>query len=165
MKSMNLQDLNKIVLLNLEKMKKEIGDNIRSCGQRASGKTIASLDVKQTDDNTFELWGNEAVEALEHGRKGGKVPKTFQNIIRQWILDKRISVKPIGGTKGKISPQERGLQTMSYLIARKIKQSGTKLYRSGKHNDIYNAPIKEASERIEDNLFKVLELEILNTIK
>lgn len=105
-----------LVSSELEALKQRIIENHRSAGQVASGRTIASLKVEITEDGGV-LWGRSAFGTLETGRKGGKVPAGFWKIIRQWMDDKGIQVeKP---------------DSFAYLVARKIANEGTQLFREG----------------------------------
>ena len=106
----------------LESLRQRIVENHIQAGQRASGRTIKSLHVVVDDDHGI-LFGRKAFGVLETGRGPGKVPKGFYKIIRQWMIDKGIQVeKP---------------KSFAYLVARKIAEKGTRLYRTGKHEDIY----------------------------
>lgn len=82
---------------------------------------------------------------MERGRKGGKVPKGFYGIIRQWIIDKGIVVTPIPAKTQRaiLSPEERGLRSLAGAIAYKIMKEGTRLHRDGGYNDIYTSAVND----------------------
>lgn len=126
-----------LVASELEALKQRIIENHRNAGQVASGRTIASLKVKMTEDGGV-LWGRSAFGTLETGRKGGKVPAGFWKIIRQWMDDKGIQVeKP---------------DSFAYLVARKIAREGTQLFRNGGRSDIYSPEVKDTVERVSDGI-------------
>ena len=126
-----------LVASELEALKQRIIENHRSAGQVASGRTIASLKVEITEDGGV-LWGRSAFGTLETGRKGGKVPAGFWKIIRQWMDDKGIQVeKP---------------DSFAYLVARKIANEGTQLFREGGFYKIYSPEVKDTVERVSDGI-------------
>lgn len=124
------EDARKVVSEELESLRQSIIENHLKAGQKASGRTIASLHVK-TDNDGGILFGRKAFGTLETGRRGGKVPKGFYKIIYQWMQDKGIQVeKP---------------KSFAYLVARKIAREGTKLYRQGGRSDIYSNEIPKTT--------------------
>lgn len=126
-----------LVASELEALKQRIIENHRSAGQVASGRTIASLKVEITEDGGV-LWGRSAFGTLETGRKPGKVPAGFWKIIRQWMDDKSIQVeKP---------------DSFAYLVARKIANEGTQLFREGGFYKIYSPEVKDTVERVSDGI-------------
>lgn len=126
-----------LVSSELEALKQRIIENHRSAGQVASGRTIASLKVEMTEDGGV-LWGRSAFGTLETGRKPGKVPAGFWKIIRQWMDDKGIQVeKP---------------DSFAYLVARKIANEGTQLFREGGFYKIYSPEVKDTVERVSDGI-------------
>lgn len=126
-----------LVASELEALKQRIIENHRNAGQVASGRTIASLKVEMTEDGGV-LWGRSAFGTLETGRKPGKVPAGFWKIIRQWMDDKGIQVeKP---------------DSFAYLVARKIANEGTQLFREGGFYKIYSPEVKDTVERVSDGI-------------
>lgn len=124
------EDARKVVSEELESLRQSIIENHLRAGQKASGRTIASLHV-ETDNDGGILFGRKAFGTLETGRRGGKVPKGFYKIIYQWMQDKGIQVeKP---------------KSFAYLVARKIAREGTKLYRQGGRSDIYSNEIPKTT--------------------
>lgn len=124
------EDARKVVSEELESLRQRIIENHLRAGQKASGRTIASLHV-ETDNDGGILFGRKAFGTLETGRRGGKVPKGFYKIIYQWMQDKGIQVeKP---------------KSFAYLVARKIAREGTKLYRQGGRSDIYSNEIPKTT--------------------
>lgn len=117
----------------LTALRERIASNIMSAGMNASGRTIASMRV-EVNENEGTLFGRRAFEVLESGRRPGRVPKGFYQIIYQWAIDKRIRV--------------RNLKSFAYLTARKIAREGTLLYREGGRNDIYTPEIRKCIENV-----------------
>lgn len=146
----------------LEKLRMNIISNHLKAGQKASGRTAASMHVEVSEDSGT-LWGRNAFGVLETGRKAGRVPKDFQGIIMQWMKDKGIQAAPIPyltNRPHKYTPQQRGTLRMSYLIARKIRREGTKLFRAGGRQDIYSPEIEKTMERIETRMVSLIKSKI-----
>jgi hypothetical protein len=146
----------------LEKLRMNIISNHLKAGQKASGRTAASMHVEVSEDSGT-LWGRNAFGVLETGRKAGRVPKDFQGIIMQWMKDKGIQAAPIPyltNRPHKYTPQQRGTLRMSYLIARKIRREGTKLVRAGGRQDIYSPEIEKTIERIETRMVSLIKSKI-----
>lgn len=151
----------------LDKMVEEMRANLASTGTNASGRTSASLRV-EVDATGGRIYGRRYFRGVEQGRAGGRVPRNFTSIIRQWILDKGLTPsaipykrKPSAKWQSKYTPEERGLRQMASAIAYTIEKSGTSLYRSGGRKDIFTNVIennkadilKVAKEIITTNLY------------
>lgn len=124
----------KVILKSeLEDLRKRIIQNHLAAGQKASGKTAKSMFVDVAEDYG-ELSGRMAFGTLETGRKAGKVPAKFKDIILKWAQDKGIKVdKP---------------KSFAFLVARKIAKEGTLLKRIGGRSDIYSNEIPKTIDRI-----------------
>lgn len=142
-----MEQIQEIIKLHLENVKAKVANQMVSYNRNASGRSVASLIVEVTG-NIGVLWGSKSFLAMEHGRKGGRVPEGFVGIIRQWIIDKGISVIPIPAKTSRaiLSPEERGIRSMAGAIAHKIMKEGTRLYRDGGYNDIYTTAVNEELE-------------------
>lgn len=126
-----------LVSSELEALKQKVIENQKDSGQVASGRTIASMKVEVTEDGGV-LWGRSPFGTLETGRKPGKVPAGFWKIIRQWMDDKGIQVqKP---------------DSFAYLVARKIANEGTQLFRNGGRDDIYSPEVRDTVERVSQGI-------------
>lgn len=122
-----------ILIQELTDLQKRVIQNHISAGQKASGRTIKSILVEVGDDYG-QLTGRKAIGTLETGRKGGKVPAKFQDIILKWMQAKGINVpKP---------------KSFAYLVARKIAREGTLLHRMGGRSDIYSKEINITLPRL-----------------
>lgn len=127
-----------------------IRTNMETHGRNASFRSVKSLRSEIVGDERAVIYGLRSFIAMERGRKGGKVPKGFVGIIRQWILDKGIHVRPIPAktSRAKMSAEERGLNTMAYLVARKIQRSGTRLHRISGFDDIFTSAIAQVDKEL-----------------
>lgn len=161
-----MKALKATIIRELNLLKQKIITNHERAGQVASGRTKASLRVIEDADGA-SLVGASHFGVLEHGRKPGKVPKGFYEIIRQWVLDKGINYTPIPYVRRpsarwqpKYTPQERGLRSLSGAIASKIKKKGTRQFRKGRRIDIYTEPIDRTMEDITKEIDATLTAEI-----
>lgn len=135
-----MKEVQNIVFEELEDLRKRIISNIDSSGRRASGRTSESMRT-DVSENRGVLFGRMAFGTLETGRKPGKVPAGFYQIIKQWVIDKGISFD---------SQSERN--SFAYLVSRKIAREGTQLYRRGADTDVYTAEVPETISRIKDRV-------------
>lgn len=140
----------------LEETQRAIQSNMDARGVNASGRTRASFRVDKYDGGVRLIGGNNAthvvqdypsalgtietgdtapIPTLEIGRAGGRVPRGFYYILREWSRDKGITFA---------SESERG--TFAYFLARKIAKSGT--LRARNNVDVYSSPVKHAVQRI-----------------
>lgn len=142
-----MKEVQNIVFEELEDLRKRIISNIDSSGRRVSGRTSKSM---RTDgsENRGVLFGRMAFGTLETGRKPGKVPAGFYQIIKQWVIDKGISFD---------SQSERN--SFAYLVSRKIAGEGTQLYRRGADTDVYTAEVPETISRIKDRVGFLMRME------
>lgn len=135
------EEAKKVISEELNALRQRIIDNHIRAKQRASGRTIESLKVV-VDDNHGILYGRQAFDVLETGRRPGKVPKGFYQIIQQWVKDKNIQVeKP---------------KSFAYLVARKIANEGTELFRNGGRADIYSPDVEKTINNIMDRVFGII---------
>lgn len=142
-----MKEVQNIVFEELEDLRKRIISNINSSGRRASGRTSESMRT-DVSENRGVLFGRMAFGTLETGRKPGKVPVGFYQIIKQWVIDKGISFD---------SQSERN--SFAYLVSRKIAREGTQLYRWGADTDVYTAEVPETISRIKDRVGFLMRME------
>lgn len=131
---------NYIINEELLKLKDVIAANMQAQGLNASGKTSKSLEIVQNENGTA-LVGRSFFSVLETGRKAGKVPKNFRQIIEKWATDKGLTFE---------TPAK--LRSFSYLVARKIAAEGTKQYRTGRRTDVFTDAINETVTSIQNQL-------------
>lgn len=138
------------------------GIRARIADSRAGASGASARSLKQfSTESEFTLFGAQHFKWMETGRKGGRVPKNFIEIIIQWMRDKGIT--PRVNT-------EQGYKTAAFLIARKIKQEGTFLYRTKSFRDIFSSVINEQSlnilfANIATDKAKTISSDIINTFK
>lgn len=142
-----MKEVQNIIFEELEDLRKRIISNIDSTGRRASGRTSGSMHT-DVSENRGILFGRMAFGTLETGRKSGKVPAGFYQIIKQWVIDKGISFD---------SQSERN--SFAYLVSRKIAREGTQLYRTGAEADVYTTEVPDTIERIKDRVGFLMRLE------
>lgn len=150
----------------LQALAERIAANMRAAGEVASGKTIRSMRV-EASEKEGTLYGRAYFSVLETGRKAGRVPRNFSDIIYQWMQDKNVHASPIAYKREgnhKYTPQERGDRSMASAIAWTIKTKGTRLFRNGGRSDIYSQEIPKTIANIGDRIGKMAIQEI-NTIK
>lgn len=131
-----------VIREELEWLKQRIATNIVMQGANASGKTIASMKVTTTPDGGT-LTGRNYFGTLETGRRGGKIPRNFANIIYEWMQAK--GVHAMGGG-------EKADRSMSWAIAKTIQKKGTVLYREGGRDTIYSKEILKTIANINTRL-------------
>jgi len=162
-----MDDRTKNIIINeFESLKQRIATNIVSTGQNASGRTIQSLEVTETE-NGAQLWGRFPFGTLETGRRPGRVPEGFVGIILQWMIDKPVKASPIPYVRKpsnkwhpKYTPQERGNMSLAGAIAYKIKTEGTALFKKGGRNDVYSNEIPKTINAISEKLIGLYTSEI-----
>ena len=141
-----------------------IRDAIVEKGIKASGRTGNSLKGEDTGTRVIVYADGTGAPAstLQYGREGGKVPFNFVGIIKQWIIDKGLPVKPLPFSPDNPRPKmqkytehERGLNKMAGNFAYAIKEKGTKRHRENR-DDIYTPAqkyvISEFTKRWTDNI-------------
>lgn len=156
-----------IVADELKLMIERIAVNFDRTGTNASGKTKQSMRVEVTEFGVV-VFARRYFQGVEIGRPNGRVPKGFNDIIKEWILNKGITIKQIpykrqssANWKPKYSVPERSLNMAAGAIASNIKSKGTQLHQIGGRNDIYS---NEISLTV-DNIKKRLSSEIISQIK
>lgn len=160
-------DLKSIIEQKLNESIEKIKSNLDSTGTTASGKTKESLRLESTEFG-FIIYGRKAFRFVESGRMAGGIPKGFNDIIKQWIKDKGISVQQIpykrkesSNWRPKYSVEERSLNLAAGAISFTIKKSGTSLFRKGGRNDIFTNVFLEDLPEIK----KTAQAEIIKQIK
>ena len=153
----------------LEQTRDEIRANMEAQRINASGRTSASLRVEEypggvrlvggydkTRDvpNSPGIYANETapIPTLEFGREGGKVPRGFYYIIKEWTREKGLHF----GTES-----ER--QTFAYFLSRKIAREGTR--RHEVPEDVYSTPAQQAAKALQTDLTLLVRTTIKEVIK
>lgn len=169
-RAFRIQEVSDVLQQELSTLAQRIRDNHVQAGQVASGRTLASIQQGvQTDAEGVSGWieGRSPFGTLETGRKPGKTPAGFVNIIRQWMSDKGIKAMPIPYVRRpserwqpKYTPQERGELSMAGSIAYTIRTKGTKQYREGARSDIYSQPIEDTMNSLSKRITALFDKEI-----
>ena len=156
--------IREILQEELEWLKGKIVEQLRATGTTVTGQTADSIEVYiEGNEKEIEayLLGRPAFSTVEKGRAAGGVPSNMVDIIRQWIIDKGISVRqvpyirqPSENWQPKYTVEERSLNMAA----------GTKLYREGGRADIYTPFIDEFLRRVEDKIYLEYKLEILERL-
>jgi hypothetical protein len=137
-----------------EQMRQDIIARHEQAGQVASGRTRDSLRseiVPGMSSVTATLYGRKYFAALETGSKPWAKqyqhpPKPFVETIAEWMKDKGIT------------------GVSAYLVARKIMQEGSSLYRSGGRNDIFTPAMQDAERKIDEQISALFERITTGTI-
>lgn len=129
------------IVERVEKLRDDIRARIDETGQRASGATQQNMPIIASSDGV-RLVGRAFFASLETGNSEwtGKtgIPcsfAAFKEIIRQWIIDKGLTV----------DNQERAAGAIAYTIIHR----GTKLYREGGRRDVFTPLVEEARADID----------------
>ena len=121
-------------------LQKDITQNAIAAGNNVTGETIRSIGFEATETKGI-LYGAPYIMVLEDGRgpsRGGSSSGggKLQDIIYKWI-----------GDKGVFNiTEEREKKGLAYIIARKIHQEGSLLYRKGGKSGVISNVITD--ERI-----------------
>lgn len=129
-----MEEIYKAVEDRLNRLAADIRSEMESKGVNASHRTERALNVYRYDGGVRLVIGAGEVapiETLEVGRPGGRVPKGFYQIIKQWSRDKGIAFA---------SEKERG--TFAYFVSRKIAKDGT--LRHKQPADVYSSATRVA---------------------
>lgn len=154
----NFDNIKQAVKSEMEALKIRITANIISTGKNASGRTINSMQVIESNYGVALINTQKGVKwfgILETGRKAGKVPRGFLAIILKWMYDKGIVAdaipykrNPSARWQPKYSAQERGQKRMAWFISRKIPEKGTKQHRDGTTDEVYSKEIPKTIEAV-----------------
>jgi hypothetical protein len=118
-----------------------------------SGKTSDGYEVAVESETRGWLGGYSYVGVLETGRKPGKVPVYFKEIIKRWIVAKGLQYQ-----------DDKALNRMASSIAWVIHKEGTKLHRDGRRVDIFDAPLKDFTDRLADRLSIFYQTQTANEV-
>ncbi|MDR1454649.1 MAG: hypothetical protein LBJ01_03260 [Tannerella sp.] len=137
----------------LERLRDDIIRRQKDAGAWASGKTAAGYEVAVESGTRGWLGGYSYAGVLEKGRKPGKVPVYFKEIIRRWIVAKGLQYK-----------DDKDLNRMAASIAWVIRKKGTKLHRDGREVYIFDTPMKDFTDRLADRLASFYSIQTSNEV-
>ena len=155
-----MEAIKDIVVKHLQVVRDGIEANMKQMGRTTSGRSVASLKIEDEGTDGLAhvfLTGDKQWEVMERGRGPGKVPHNFSAIIKEWILKKGISYRQFAPKNGN---PERGLTSLSYMIAHSIMKKGTKLHRDKGYNDIFDTLLDEETEKLALEATGIVETEI-----
>lgn len=147
-------EVDRLLTLHLGNIKVRIAQRMAALGRISSGRSVASLQI-EVKDSKGNLSGDKQWETMQRGRRPGKVPSNFREIIKNWVRAKGINIQPRIGQS-----QKQAIESFSYLVTRNIMQKGTKLYRDKGYNDIYDTLLDEEIKKLTNETTSVLELGI-----
>lgn len=142
-----------IISKNLDILVYDVKQRHKQAGQQVTGKTINSLQKDILSTGHHVLYGKEYIGVLEHGRKPGKVPYNFIQILREWANAKGITFE-----------NEKQAQRWLNYNMWSIKTFGTKMYRTKQTLDIFTTPIEQFKSRLSQELSDGIEIQITNNI-
>lgn len=143
------EEIRKILLEELEDLKRRITENMGRADQIVSGKTRDSMQAS-VQGNAGVLTGRQAFATLETGsrpwsRKPKRTPKWFADLIGEWI-------------------NQRGLDLNQWAVAHTIIHKGSKLYRTGGRADIYSPELQKTVDRIGDRILDQYAVLVTNRL-
>lgn len=154
----SINTIPQIVTKHLQAIKQGIVANMTVMKRNASGRSVQSLQVEAgrnaKGESSAFLSGGQQWLYMEKGRGPGKVPYNFRDIIKEWIVNKGISLASVPG-----KTQERKLTSLSYMIAHSIMVKGTRLHRNSGYNDIFDTLIAKEMVKLADEAAGIIEVE------
>lgn len=129
-------------------LQNSISESISANGQRASGRTQASLRF-DVEGNTLYVSALNNIFSLEDGihktHVAGLSKGYFARKIYEWSLD-----------KGIMFSSEKDRKTFAYRVQNSIRESGSKLFRNGGRKDVYTDKMNISVQRLSDRLSDVI---------
>jgi hypothetical protein len=151
-----MSDVSDILQDELEILLKEIIRQHEAAGQVASKKTRDSFKV-EVSENRGKLLGASYAGVLEKGRKPGKVPNDFTNILLRWM-----------SAKGIAPSDAKQAEVMANAIKWKIIKEGTSLYvgketRKVRFTVLVDMCLRSIEERVTSSYILEFKENIFNT--
>lgn len=138
---LTIQQLNDWARTFVDRIKVEMHNQ----GLDASGRLSDSLEytITDTQDGThIQVLAAPYFFYAEKGRKSGKIPFRFGDILAQWVEDKGVAVPS----------QFKDARNFGYAIASTIKKYGSKRYRENKPLDVVSAALNEYRPKLNEIL-------------
>lgn len=137
-------ELKKLVMDVLTDARHAIVEQMRKNGQYVTGKTAQQI-ICECEVGTFgakaRITAPISLLTLETGRRPGRVPFNFQQVIFQWSIDKRLQFRTVSARR-----------SFAYYTARKISREGSWIYRQGFRVDVYTTILRTATEKLKEKL-------------
>lgn len=127
----------------LDTFVKEVQVELHNDEINASGSLSNSFSYKietQSDGVHAIVEANSYLIYAEGGRKAGKTPANFIDILKQWIKDKGLSVSPKDDAR------------FAFFIARKIRNFGSRRYRDNDIDDVLGKVLSRERTKLNDIL-------------
>lgn len=126
-----------------------IGNNMDRYQRNASGASVRKMKiVMESPDHGYLASPNFSFRVMERGRKMGKVPHGFVDIIKKWIIDKGIPIHTSTAHGYDPTSFDKQAKRMAGAIAHSIMQNGTRLHRNSQFDDIFTTNINVATARL-----------------
>ncbi|MDR0541044.1 MAG: hypothetical protein LBH19_02400 [Dysgonamonadaceae bacterium] len=149
-------DLSVFLEKELEQLKADIIARHESAGQVATGRTRDSFSVRMVSSTSGVLEGAAYAGALERGRGPlkNREESDFLERLKEWIVARGLDYG--GNTKG--------LERLAKFLRWWINKNGTKIFRTGRHVDIFTTPMENLSDRISEQIGVLYSNEISNDL-
>ena len=134
----------------LESIREDIIAEQKKLGIKASGKSADSMRI-EADESSGKLYGSKAIRFQVLGRGPGKFPPP--QTIKDWINQKPIPV--VGIT----------VDSLAYLIGRKISLEGTDIYQGKRPGLPLNDIIERNTKPFIERMAKEVTVDVFNKIK
>ena len=168
-----LDILKKIINEEFLVLKEKIINNIISQGLSASGSTVDSLEIQEFE-SSVALLGRKYFAALETGRKAGKIPYNYIEIIKEWAINKgtgKLGIEPLPYKRQesekfsyRFTPIERALNRFAGSVAYLTRTQGSFLHRYGYTIEVFSKAVEETIERIKNRVEIELRQFIINDL-
>jgi len=145
-------DVQEILNDELQILEADVVQRHIQAGQIASGKTKEAFELN-VSPLLGQLLGASYVGVLKNGRRPGGVPTNFIDIIKNWAQAKGISFT-----------DEKQFNLWANAVKWKIIREGTKLYRSGQTQDIFDTPIEQFNQRLSNRIIDYYQQQLVNDI-
>lgn len=149
-----LSDISEILRAQSLNLAEYIKQKHGQAGQIASGRTRDSITGTSAGDTMQITARKGAATYMERGRKPGRVPHNFVEVIHEWMI-----------AKGLASGDEQQQLTTAWMIAESISENGTELYRKGGTQEVYTKPIERTIPIIKDKIYAAAVRNILEEIE
>lgn len=153
---MNSEMPQEILQRGLDDLRAAIIQRSTDAGQKASGRSYERLQVQNVTGAHGELIGPTWIGVWEDGRKPGKVPYDFTDVIMEWATFKGISWA---------SADPVTFERWARGVAWHIRRYGTELYRSGQTLDIFTTPVADFEKWLINQLKRYYTTRVANEIR
>jgi hypothetical protein len=147
-----MKTISEIIREQLTRTKNDIIANHIAAGQLDSGRTSGLFEVANVSMSGGQLLGWQWYQVWETGRRPGKWPP--RRAIIDWLQTKKgIGYESYGAS---YSSEYKRLESIAFLIQRKIGNEGSSLFRQGGRKDIFTPPFERLAENLPEELGNLL---------